>query len=748
MSNASTSSGFASLEALLVRNDELLASTESPNQSLSSVPKATIEDFMASAAATGAVIAGPRDRRRAQAIINFWAAELITRGKGGGEWVAPQLAAAERGPVDSGELASQQPPPSDSDLTRSRAQVRISASARQWLASGGDAGWLLSGDALHEAEEFIGEDDDIRALVVASRAAEHKATRRFRLGLGSISLVLFVLCVGLFLALQKSWVAERQATAAETVAKSERDAANAQSIDTAALNQTLQTTLAEQAQRGRKQQADLDQLQDALKRIAPIVKRAQESGEITDSDIPDAMRPILNALEQKALPQRSPLPADLSLLRGYDPTFLQSAAGGSKSSDSQSGGISVPLPTLTGLFDNAYENGQPIHYVNFSLVLSKARRSPIFTAVNMQRSAVIPLLRANVPFEYDPRVAQEAQPDPGAFGAVEIDRGQLVNAREIAWGPAFGTDAVAAGRTAYAMVSVMTNVTPQFNTFNRGLWSEVERYARDGFSRLSDRVTIFTGPVLAGDDPLIDDLRMPQRFWKVLVTTSPDNPASLLVEAFLVPQFGKDGAKIPATKFVPGIYRVRVADIERLAGLDFGEIVRAADRYWLSTPIQNSERCSSRNSGHRRADHQASSRHRPGSFGSHVGDAGTAGRDPRSGSRGKQCTQARRGYRCACQRQVICRAGARSPSPTSSPFLPPSRPIAGTPTDGSTLRPRLAALLLTQPPRWADVQEPRKPVRRSCSSSRNLAGSWLPGALSISSSQAWYATTPKTSRIN
>ena len=44
---------------------------------------------MASAAATGAVIAGPRDRRRAQATINFWAAELITRGKGGGEWVAP-----------------------------------------------------------------------------------------------------------------------------------------------------------------------------------------------------------------------------------------------------------------------------------------------------------------------------------------------------------------------------------------------------------------------------------------------------------------------------------------------------------------------------------------------------------------------------------------------------------------------------------------------------------------------------------
>ena len=35
------------------------------------------------------------------------------------------------------------------------------------------------------------------------------------------------------------------------------------------------------------------------------------------------------------------------------------------------------------------------------------------------------------------------------------------------------------------MVSLMTNVTPQFDTYNRGLWLEAERYARDT-SRLSD----------------------------------------------------------------------------------------------------------------------------------------------------------------------------------------------------------------------------------------------------------------------
>jgi DNA/RNA endonuclease G (NUC1) len=585
MTDTATSAPFASFEALLARNDELLASTESSGQSLGSVSNQTIADFMASAAATGAVIAASRDRRKAQAIINFWAAELITRDKSASEWSAPQLAAAERGAERSGDGSiSSNSAVSDPLLARSRAQVRISASARQWRASDNDAGWLLSGDALREAEQFIGEDDDIRALVVASHAAEHKATRRFRLSLGSITLVLAVLCVWLFMALQQSRIAEKTATLAEKAATTARDD---QARAAAASNQILQNALAEQAQRARDQQQEFDRLQEALKQVAPLIKRAQAAGQVADSEIPVAMRPILDALEQKALPGSSPLPADLSLMRGYDPTFLQAAAAGSKSSDGLDGGIAVPFPKLTGsALTSAYDNGRRIDYVNFSVVLNKARRAPSFAAVNLQRSAIVPLLRANVQFQYDPRIPPDVQSNPQAFGSSEIDRGQLVNAREIAWGSAFGTDAVAAGRTAYAMVSVMTNVTPQFDTFNRGLWLDAERYAREEFSRLSDRITIFTGPVLADDDPLISGLSLPRRFWKVLVATSPDNAASLVVEAYLISQFGSAGKVPMGTKFFPDIYRVRVTDIERLAGLDFGEIVRGADRYWLSTPIQ------------------------------------------------------------------------------------------------------------------------------------------------------------------
>ena len=372
---------------------------------------------------------------------------------------------------------------------------------------------------MREAEVFIGEDDDIRELVFASHAAQHKATRRFRLGLGSITLLLAALCLWLAWALQQSRTAEKAANVAKEAATTARDD---QAKAAAAANQTLANALADQARRARDQQYEFDRLQEVLKQLAPLIKRAQGAGDIADSEIPDAMRPLLDALEQKALPRSSPLPADVSLLRGYDETFLQAATIGSKSSDGQSGGIAIPLPKLTEpALANAYEGGRRIDYANFSIVLNKARRAPYFAAVNMQRSAIVPLLRANIEFQYDPRVAREAQTSPTAFGSNDIDRGQLVNAREIAWGPVFGTDAVAAGRIASAMVSLMTNVTPQFDTYNRGLWLEAERYARDGFSRLSDRITIFTGTVFADDDPTIDELRLPRQFWKVLVTTIP-----------------------------------------------------------------------------------------------------------------------------------------------------------------------------------------------------------------------------------
>ncbi|MHC2585373.1 DNA/RNA non-specific endonuclease [Bradyrhizobium diazoefficiens] len=595
MSPDPASSAFASFNDLRARNDELLESSESASPSLAEISDEKITTFIKRAAATGANIANARDRRKAQAIINFWTAELITRGKNSGDWSAVRLTPAESGSPRS--VASEKPSVDDAELDRSRAQIRISAAARQWRVSNNDPGWLLTGDALREADEFIGDDEEIRQLVTASREAERRRTRRVRGILAGAIVLLLGLCLGLAAALVQTHRSEQLATknaleATEARQRAERDrmAANGEANRIAELNQAQNASLAEQAQRARDQQGELDRLQDQLKRITSFVQRERKEGKIDEGDIPDDVRALVDALEPKPV---SVAAAELARFSGYDPAFLQTVPSGSKSQGNQTTGIIIPLPKLTGpTLADAYNDGRPINYVNFSIVLSKARRMAIYAAANMQRSAVIPLLRANSPFHYDVRIPVSAQINPNAFAStgLDLDRGHLVNSSEIAWGPEFGTDAAAAGRLAYALVNTMTNVTPQFNTFNRGVWQQAERYAREGFNTLSDRVTIFTGPVFGDNDlsldgnPLVAGLRVPRQFWKVLIATQPDNIANVSVEAYLISQFGQDDEKIPASvKFTPETYRVRVTDIERLTGLDFGEIVRGADIRWLTT---------------------------------------------------------------------------------------------------------------------------------------------------------------------
>jgi hypothetical protein len=123
-------------------------------------------------------------------------------------------------------------------------------------------------------------------------------------------------------------------------------------------------------------------------------------------------------------------------------------------------------------------------------------------------------LKTNVSFRYDPRVPPEVQMDPREFDPSQIDFGHLVNAREMARGPAFGIEAAEAGRPAYAMVNLVTNVTSQYDTFNLGVWREVERHARETFSARSDRVTILTGSALTDADKLIDGVRVPAGFFR------------------------------------------------------------------------------------------------------------------------------------------------------------------------------------------------------------------------------------------
>ena len=91
------------------------------------------------------------------------------------------------------------------------------------------------------------------------------------------------------------------------------------------------------------------------------------------------------------------------------------------------------------------------------------------------------------------------------------------------------------------------------------------------------KLTIFTGPVLADDDPLYRGVRLPRFFWKVALFRKPDE--TLSVSAYLLDQ----------TELIEGLerfdadeFQVTVEEISERAGLDFTYLT--ADQVNLDQP--------------------------------------------------------------------------------------------------------------------------------------------------------------------
>jgi endonuclease G len=68
------------------------------------------------------------------------------------------------------------------------------------------------------------------------------------------------------------------------------------------------------------------------------------------------------------------------------------------------------------------------------------------------------------------------------------------------------------------MVNFFTNGTPQFDTFNRGAWTQLERWVLTEHNSNTKLVSIFTGPVLTDENPIIRGVEMPRSFRKIAVS--------------------------------------------------------------------------------------------------------------------------------------------------------------------------------------------------------------------------------------
>lgn len=104
-----------------------------------------------------------------------------------------------------------------------------------------------------------------------------------------------------------------------------------------------------------------------------------------------------------------------------------------------------------------------------------------------------------------------------------------------------------------------SNISPQKNDFNSGIWNRLELKVRYWAAKY-DGLYVVTGGVLKGDLGTIgrEDVTVPDYFYKILIDKRGDN---YKIIAFLMPH--KDSEK-PLKDFV-----VSVDEIEKMTGIDF-----------------------------------------------------------------------------------------------------------------------------------------------------------------------------------
>jgi DNA/RNA endonuclease G (NUC1) len=249
---------------------------------------------------------------------------------------------------------------------------------------------------------------------------------------------------------------------------------------------------------------------------------------------------------------------------GYDPEFL----GG--------GALRVPLPKLSEaqeedavVVEGASADAPfELKYHHYSVVMNRRRRLAFFTGVNIDGRTSRKPKRDPDKWFFDPRIDQALQIGNPLYKGSVFDRGHLVRRLDPAWGRTERIAKVANDDTFH-----FTNCSPQHKRFNEGknLWAGLEDYLLDKASGERKRMVVFTGPVLAPDDPTYNGVAIPRQFWKVAVVARPNGKLAAL--GFVVSQADLIAPVVEEAAIdVARTFQVPIADIEEQTGLDFGAL--------------------------------------------------------------------------------------------------------------------------------------------------------------------------------
>lgn len=252
---------------------------------------------------------------------------------------------------------------------------------------------------------------------------------------------------------------------------------------------------------------------------------------------------------------------------GYSKEFLGESEGIEPSVQHS---LVVPLPTpesselatLVGTVDE-----KELRYTHFSVLYHEARRTPRLTAVNIDGARPQKIVRGNDKWYADLRLERHLQLAQSDFPG-DFDRGHMVRREDPNWGTR--TDAEQADGDTFHY----TNAALQHAQLNRNRqrWLGLEDYVLRSAQTHGFRASVFTGPIIADGDPIVDgreDLQVPLAFWKVIVMVAADE-RSLHVTGYVLGQ--AEFVQTRAESFQLGDYNLFQVPVSKIAiqtGIDF-----------------------------------------------------------------------------------------------------------------------------------------------------------------------------------
>jgi endonuclease G len=215
--------------------------------------------------------------------------------------------------------------------------------------------------------------------------------------------------------------------------------------------------------------------------------------------------------------------------------------------------ILYEIPELSNAEDRYFipdfSTGQIVHHHYYSLSYMESYEQAEWVAYELTKKSIqIPNVTRASNFLVDPLISSGTL-SPDDYRNSGFTRGHLVPAGDMAFND------LAMSESFY-----MSNVSPQLEEFNRGIWNQLEMQVRD-WAYNNGRIFVVTGPVLgplAEKDKAQGKLYIPEAFYKVILDLDGRDQKGV---GFLVPHNteSKDLYK----------FMTNIDSIESITGLDF-----------------------------------------------------------------------------------------------------------------------------------------------------------------------------------